>query len=344
MNLMGRRTARMYAAEFANHTELLHQLSQRLGAVEQRFQQYEKDLSSQVERNYEEVGKQVEAHFSKLVAEVEAARSHFEQFKATRERVMRVERRLRRLLDGERPAIAAGAQPDEAPSSHTETADEFEYAGFEDHLRDSEVVKARQLRYVEHFAGQAPVLDIGCGKGEFLMLMREAGIEAGGIDLDLDMVLECRENGLKVERCDAIDYLERQPDESIGAIFSTQVIEHLTSAQLSRLVVLACRKLKPGGTMILETLNPESIFVQYRWFWMDPSHVRLVHPEMLRYLLESTGFTQSSCHYISPPPDVSKIPPLQIGTNGELEDFNRATAYLNRLLYGDQEYYIVARK
>ncbi len=94
----------------------------------------------------------------------------------------------------------------------------------------------------------------------------------------------------------------------------------------------------------METLNPESLFVHYKWFWMDPSHVRLVHPQTLQFLLESEGFAEISCHLASPPADVLRIPPLQGGVNGALDDFNRATDYLNKLIYGDQEYFVVARK
>jgi hypothetical protein len=174
--------------------------------------------------------------------------------------------------------------------------------------------------------------------------MREAGIEAKGLDLDLDMVLQCREKGLDVERCDAIDYLAGQPDGTVGGIFSAQVIEHLTSAQLSALITLSWRKLAPGAIMVLETLNPESLFVHYKWFWMDPSHVRLVHPLTLQLMLESAGFSQLSCRLTSPPVDVFPIPPLQGNGTAALEEFNRATDSLNKLIYAEQEYYVVARK
>jgi len=315
--------------------------SQRFAEQEQRFAERDQRFESLDARNSELAAIVAAARVAQSEAQSQA-RSHYEEFKLTRERVLRAERRLRRLLSGE--ALNGAAPSHENPLLPSKAETEMDYAGFEDRLRDSQSVKDKQRSYLKYFVGKAPVIDVGCGKGEFLELMREAGIEAKGLDLDLDMVLQCREKGLDVERCDAIDYLAGQPDGSVGGIFSAQVIEHLTSAQLSALITLGWRKLAPGAIMVLETLNPESLFVHYKWFWMDPSHVRLVHPLTLQFLLESAGFAEISCHFASPPVDVIPIPPLQTGANGPPDDFNRATDYLNKLIYGDQEYFVVVRK
>ena len=211
-------------------------------------------------------------------------------------------------------------------------------------LRNSDTIKNKQRSYLTYFTGGGPVIDVGCGRGEFLELMREAGIEARGLDFDLDMTLLCKEKGLDVVHCDALAYLADVPDDSLGGIFSAQVIEHLSSAQLNALIAMAARKLKPGGSVVLETLNPESLFVHYKWFWMDPSHVRLVHPQTLQFLLESAGFAQVSCRLFSPPAGVLPIPQLRGSGIGPLDDFNSATDYLNKLIYGDQEYFVFGRK
>ena len=329
-----------------DHEQRLQQHDQRLRQQEQRFagwDQVNQRLDALDARMPELAAAIVAARAAQSEAEAQA-NSHYEEFRQARERLSRAERRLRRLLSVEAGNGAAAHVHEILPATPPAVA-VMDYAGFEDRLRDPAMIKHKQRDYLGYFTGQAPLIDVGCGKGEFLELMREAGIEAKGVDLDLDMVLHCKERGLEVQRRDALDYLAEQPDDSVGGIFSAQVIEHLTSAQLATLVSLAWQKLKPGGVAILETLNPESLFVHYKWFWMDPSHVRLVHPQTLQFLLESAGFAEVSSQFASPPAGVIPIPPLATGANGSATDeFNRATDYLNKLIYGDQEYFVVARK
>jgi 2-polyprenyl-3-methyl-5-hydroxy-6-metoxy-1,4-benzoquinol methylase len=367
---LARRLASTYAADIAMHARALEDLSRRIAALEGRQAGWEEQSQrlSTLERRYDELRQDqgqrmadqaqrldsIDARLSELDAMVAAARaaqseaqaqalSHYDEYKLMREQVARAERRLRRLLSAEAGGASTAVEETSAPLPSPPAA-EMDYAGFEDRLRDSRVVKDKQRGYVEYFAGKSPVLDVGCGKGEFLELMRDAGIAAKGVDSDLDMILLCQDKGLDVQRCDAIEYLAGQPDGSLGGIFSAQVIEHLTSAQLNALIALAWRKLMPGGVVVLETLNPESLFVHYRWFWMDPSHVRLVHPQTLQFQLESAGFSAVSCRYSPPPPDVLRIPPLQGNGIAPLEEFNRATDYLNGLLYSSWEYALIARK
>jgi len=164
------------------------------------------------------------------------------------------------------------------------------YRGFEDVFRGSEeMIRERQRVYLDLVAEHAPVLDAGCGRGEFLDLLAGRGIEWKAVDLDPGMVARCREKGHQVEEGDLIEFLERCPEGSLGAIFSAQVIEHLEHDQLQRFLELALSRLRPGGRLIVETVNPHSPTAM-KAFWVDPTHVRPLFPETMLVLCELAGY------------------------------------------------------
>jgi SAM-dependent methyltransferase len=267
-----------------------------------------------------------------------------------RERISRAERKLRRIIHavvredgqkGERIEVKGRAVLRE------DLEPDFDYVGFEERFRGSEEdIKGRLLPYVEYFRSVGNVLDIGCGRGEFLELIREAGLEGKGVDLDLDMVLLCREKGLDVVRADAFSYFESLPDESLHGIFSSQMIEHMDSGQIIHLVKLSHQKLRPYGVLVLETPNPRCLTVFAESFYMDLSHNRLVHPEAARFLLESTGFENVELKFSAPVQPSMRVPPLSASglPAGALEEFNRGVERLNELLYGFQDYAVIGRK
>jgi 2-polyprenyl-3-methyl-5-hydroxy-6-metoxy-1,4-benzoquinol methylase len=233
----------------------------------------------------------------------------------------RVDGTLRRLLHASPDAASL-----ETPLASALGDAAFDYFLFETRFRGSEDdIRRRQQNYVDLFrdAG-ATVLDIGCGRGEFLELLRNANIPARGADMELDMVLACRGKGLDVVQDDAFHYLETLQDESLGGVFSAQVIEHLEPSRMMNLIVLCHRKLRPGGTIVLETLNPQC-GVGMNFFYMDPSHVRPVHPDMLHYFLQSITFADVTVRYILGTVDVSTL----------TDDWRRANC---------PEYAVVARK
>ncbi len=216
-----------------------------------------------------------------------------------------------------------------------------------DVLRGNEAgVSERQARYVPYFAGATDVLDVGCGRGEFLGLLRAAGVSARGVDSDLDMVLRCREQGLEAAHDDALHYLAELPDAALGGLVCIQVIEHWPAAVQVEFVQHAARTLRPGARLLIETLNPESLLVLYRWYWLDVTHERLVHPEALQYLLRAAGFLGVECVFAPPPVGPVRIPPLTIAGTDEaaLRPFNAATQYLNDLLYASFDYTVVAER
>jgi SAM-dependent methyltransferase len=279
--------------------------------------------------------------------------AHAAAFQEMRERFSRVERRLRRFIaastDGENadvletqpslhhPKLILGSTP--GPS--------FDYFGFEERFRGSEEsIKERQRVYVEFFKDVEPVLDIGCGRGEFLELAREAGIKANGVDLDLDMVLYCQEKELDVVREDAFAYLESIPDASLGGIFAAQVVEHLDPTRIIELVNLCHRKLQMDGVLILETPNPICLTVFARSFYMDLSHIRPIHPEAMKFLFESAGFKDLQVRFSAPVEPSMRVPPISGTAVGaqELEEFNQGIERLNELLYGFQDYAVIGKK
>jgi O-antigen chain-terminating methyltransferase len=181
-----------------------------------------------------------------------------------RERISRAERTVRRALHASQAPQSQEHGPESPARERTSVAlagpahrPEFDYGGFEERFRGSEEeIKERQRIYVPYFAGRDDVVDIGCGRGEFLELMRESGIPARGADLDLDMILLCREKGLDVSAEDAFAYLGALPDDSLGGIFAAQVIEHLHPL---RIIEHAARPKLPVAEvdeLVLETPNP----------------------------------------------------------------------------------------
>jgi 2-polyprenyl-3-methyl-5-hydroxy-6-metoxy-1,4-benzoquinol methylase len=164
------------------------------------------------------------------------------------------------------------------------------YVGFEDFFRGrEEAIRERQRAYLPLLQGRAPVLDVGCGRGEMLEMLRDDGTEAHGIDLDPAMVEHGRAKGLQVEMGDAVTYLEGLRDGSLGAVFAAQVIEHLPYSEVVRFLRATVGKLVPGGIAILETVNPHAPQA-LKHFWIDPTHQHPLFPETVLALCRLTGF------------------------------------------------------
>jgi SAM-dependent methyltransferase len=173
--------------------------------------------------------------------------------------------------------------------------------------------------------------------------MRESGIRARGVDLDLDMILLCREKGLDVSAQDAFAYLRALPDDSLGGIFAAQVIEHLHPLRVIELVNLCHRKLGPGGVLIVETPNPKCLMVFADTFYKDPSHVQPAHPDTMQFLFEALNFHQVELRFLGPVDPFMRIPSLQ-APGADFARFNEGIDRLNTLLFGFQEYAVIGQK
>jgi O-antigen chain-terminating methyltransferase len=229
------------------------------------------------------------------------------------------------------------------------TDDVMNYFLFEEKFRGStEDIKNRQSIYLEYFKNCRNVLDIGCGRGEFLSLMKENGIGASGIDMNEDMVLYCQKNGLEVSQNNALSYLTSLSDKTLDGIFSAQVVEHLQPAELINMVKLSYDKLQYGSYFIAETINPLCVMAT-QWFYLDLSHVRLIHPDTMRFVMESVGFRDIDFKFFSPVPEESKLKKLDLSketgedrTKSEL--INQNIDKLNKFLYGNQDYAVIGKK
>jgi SAM-dependent methyltransferase len=154
----------------------------------------------------------------------------------------------------------------------------------------------------------AKVLDLGCGRGEWLELMRETGFEVEGVDLDAGMLEACIQLDLPSVQGDAIDHLKKMDDNSHSVISAFHVVEHIAFERLNALIVEALRVLKPAGLLILETPNPENIVVATSSFYLDPTHLRPIPPDLLAFLPENNGFKRSKILRLQESKELSQNP------------------------------------
>jgi O-antigen chain-terminating methyltransferase len=255
-------------------------------------------------------------------------------------------------------SVAAPAPAGPAPAhskSNDESTDDYKYVGFEDAFRGSdESVAAKLQEYLPIFTGASDVVDLGCGRGEFLAALRSAGVRARGVDMNAGMVAAAREQGLDVTQNDALGYVAALPDESIGGVIATQVIEHLDPSYLFRLLEALSRTLRRGAPIVLETINPACWYAFFSSYIRDLTHVRPVHPETLQFLLRASGFERVEIRYRSPLPDHAKLHmafvPEDVRESDDspavtltrLADISNANALrLNELMFAHMDYAVV---
>jgi len=223
--------------------------------------------------------------------------------------------------------------------------DSYKYVGFEDQFRGSEHdIRERVASYVPLFEGASDVLDVGCGRGEFLELLRERGISARGVDLNDEMAAVCRERGLQATSGDALGYLLAQPDASLGGLFAAQVVEHLEPDYLIRFLDAAYHKLRPGSKIVLETINPACWYAFFSSYIRDITHVRPLHPDTLKYLVGASGFQKVGVRFSAPFPDEDKLQPIAAKTSADAEVFNENVRKLNSLLFTYLDYAAIGER
>jgi 2-polyprenyl-3-methyl-5-hydroxy-6-metoxy-1,4-benzoquinol methylase len=191
--------------------------------------------------------------------------------------------------------------------------------------------------------GCDPVVDLGFGRGEFMELLVELGVKVHGIESDPQLVASARGRGLDAERGFAIDYLRDIEPGSLGGIVLIQVIEHLSPQHVIDFVALAAAALRRGGKVVLETVNPVSLYTYAHALWVDPDHVRPVHPNYLEFLVREAEFAKVAVEFRSPVAESERLVALP-GDDAQTRALNENFERVNSLLFGAQDYAIIATR
>lgn len=273
------------------------------------------EFTNQLDRNGLDIQKRLWADLERIRLEYE--RLIFSELRTIRQRAQ--------ITGSSAPAAA----PPAAPAS---AASQFDYGRFAERFRGSEeYVKSGQQFYLPYFADCRNVLDIGCGRGEFLEMMRAANVPARGIDLSEESVAQCRHKGLEAEVADLFVYLADLPEASLDGIFCSQVVEHLPPERLPEMIKLCASRLTRNGVIAIETPNPECLAIFATHFYLDPTHQRPVPHPLLAFYLEEFGMGNIEVRRLSPA--IESMPSL-----GELpQEFREA-------FFGALDYAVIARK
>jgi O-antigen chain-terminating methyltransferase len=221
------------------------------------------------------------------------------------------------------------------------------YAEFEDVFRGSRSeIAQRQKTYLdvlEAAGAEGPVVDIGCGRGEWLELLTQHGIQAYGVDTNEAVLQAARDRGLDVRSGDGLKHLAALPPGSVRAVSAFHFAEHISLSDLMHLLDASLRALRPGGLLILETPNPTNLVVGAASFYIDPTHLRPLHPQFLEFLVKVRGFVDVEVRYVNPLAESQIVLP-QMGTDVQAEAMQRVVSQLNWALFGPQDYAVIGRK
>jgi O-antigen chain-terminating methyltransferase len=264
----------------ANETQFLRGLADLQGAYQHRSALMEANFREMISGQHREF----EAALEKNALDVQRRiREDMERIKLEHRKLIHEELRLLRQKPF-RPGSPAGAG---------DAAEGTSYDGwvFAEKFRGPvEYVKQNQQFYVEYFRGRNSIVDLGCGRGEFIELLRDNGIVARGVDSDPASVAHCQDRGLAVSRADLFAFLEGQQPASLDALFCCQVVEHLPRARVYELIKLAQSRLLPGGLLAIETPNPECLAILATHFYLDPTHQHPIPPSLLAFYFTEAGF------------------------------------------------------
>ncbi len=214
----------------------------------------------------------------------------------------------------------------------------------------AEEIRHRLDHHLAVLRDAPPVLDLGCGRGELLLMLRDAGVAASGVDSDPALVRAAQRRGLEVVEGDVLDILMEQPEGHLGAITAIHLLEHLESGRLLRVLQEARRALRPGGVFLAECPNPLSLRVGAALFWRDPTHVRPLLPDVLELFLETSGYEVSSVEFLHPFPEDQRLATSALDVADDMspelaEVYQRLaelSSRLDELLNGSRDFAVVA--
>jgi O-antigen chain-terminating methyltransferase len=254
----------------------------------------------------------------------------------------------RMLLSEPLPAPAAGAAESEIAAALAAVQPRL----LEAFRGDEAEIRHRLDRHLPALRDSAPVLDLGCGRGELLLLLREAGVAARGVDSDPALVQAARRRGLVVSEGDALAALRGLPEGSVGAVTAIHLLEHLAADALLQLLGEVRRVLRPGGILLAECPNPHTLRVGGSEFWIDPTHRRPLPPETLRLLATASGLEVERVEFLHPFPAEQRLAePAPAGAGAAAPEvaalsdrIDRLAGRLDELLSGPRDFVLVARR
>jgi 2-polyprenyl-3-methyl-5-hydroxy-6-metoxy-1,4-benzoquinol methylase len=260
------------------------------------------DFEREMDRRLEEIQQ-------RFWGELERVRLQYDAVIHSELRLLRQKANLARSMEQVVERAPAGLAHATAPAEFANV----DWLKFAERFRGSEeAIRARQKIYPARFREHAPVLDLGCGRGEMLEVFREAGIPARGVDANGDSVAVCQSKGLDVEKADVFVYLSALPDGSLDGAVCCQVVEHLPPARVPELIAAVSGKLRPGGVLAIETPNPECLAIFASHFYLDPTHRHPIPPALAAYYMEEAGLGLIQIERLSPAidsmPALAEIP------------------------------------
>jgi len=260
--------------------------------------QFETELQQWTQNRLESLNENLVRHFELRLSDFSTSQD--QNIQTIYDQVRRAESSTKVALDGFRILIADRSASHEArPVSRESSIDPTFYGALEDAFRGAEnTVYERFKEYDDWMTGiprhesRLPFVDLGCGRGEFLSFLKSAGINANGVDSDPVALSRCRENGFDVTQCDLQQFLTDADDNSFSGLSLIHVLEHFDVSQILEILREARRVVADGGVILVETPNPKNLRVGTSNFWLDPTHVRPIPPELLGFIFEFIGLAK----------------------------------------------------